>query len=111
MGGVWSDTASNITSIQLTGTANGIGVGTRIIILKGNALAVGTSPGTTGAWKRVGSSVLGADAASVTFTSGISGNTAICYYISTAVKAGASAVSNTNISLNSDVTNYGYQIF
>lgn len=87
---VWNNTADNITSMKIEPSrANGFGVGTRVIILKGNALAVGTSPGTTGAWKRVGTSVLGSAASSVTF-SGLNGDTAVCYYLSGQIKASAS---------------------
>jgi hypothetical protein len=107
-GNVWSNTADNITSLKIACASAVISAGTRIIILKGNALAVGVSPGTTGAWKRVGSSVLGGAASSVTF-SGLNGDTAVCYYISHQTKA-SGAMGYVKFTVNADGgTNYGLQ--
>jgi hypothetical protein len=110
MGYVWNNSADNLTRMVFNSyVASGFGVGTRVIILKGNALAVGVSPGTTGAWKRVGTSVLGSAASSVTF-SGLNGDTAVCYYLSKQEKANGGATGNVLISFNNDTgTNYGLQ--
>ena len=109
---VWNETASNITG--MTFTANKIGVGSRIIILKSNNFTNGTPTGiiTTpyikGAWVRVGSSVLGAPASSVTF-SGLDGDRDVLYYLSSSIKA-SSATGDIKINLNNDTgNNYGYQ--
>jgi hypothetical protein len=93
------------------------GVGTRIIILKSNNFTNGTPTGSittpyiNGSWVRVGSSVLGADAASVTF-SGLDGDTAVLYYLSSNIKADGTAGGTGTIQIlpNNDATNvYGYQ--
>jgi hypothetical protein len=110
IGSVWNNTVDNITSLQFVSIGSSkLGVGTRVIILKGNALAVGTSPGTTGAWKRVGSTVLTGAASSVTFNSGVAGDTAVLFYLSHQIKA-ASATGDIKINFNNDTgNNYGYQ--
>jgi hypothetical protein len=115
MGQVWNNTADNITSITfLSINPNCLAVGTRIIILKSNNFTNGTPTGviTTpyikGSWVRVGSSVLGSSASSVTF-SGLDGDRDVLYYLSSSIKA-ASATGDIKINLNNDTgNNYGYQ--
>jgi hypothetical protein len=107
---VWDNTVDNVTSITFcSNAANDFAVGTRVIILKGNALAVGTSPGTTGAWKRVGNSVLGGAASSVTFSS-LAGDTAVCYYLSSQFNASGGTTGSLLTTFNADSgNNYGFQ--
>jgi hypothetical protein len=115
MGSVWNNTADNIISLSVSGTANGLGVGTRIIILKSNNFTNGTPTGviTTpyikGSWVRVGSQVLGSAASSVTF-SGLDGDRDVVYAYSCQYKASGGTLGGALIRLNSDsATNYGYQ--
>jgi hypothetical protein len=112
IGSVWNNTADNVAG--MTFSANKLGVGTRIIILKSNNFTGGTPTGviTTpyikGAWVRVGSQILGSATNIVTF-SGLDGDTAVCYYLSSQIKA-ASATGDIKINLNNDTgNNYGYQ--
>jgi hypothetical protein len=110
IGQVWNNSADNITSIKwIADTANGLGVGSRIIILRGNALAVNSSPSQVGAWKRVGSTVLTGTATSVTF-SGLTGNTAGVYLLSGQAKFAQNSCAVTT-AINNDTTasNYGRQ--
>lgn len=107
--GVWNNTADNIVSMSFVCASAVMAVGTRVIILKGNNLSVGTSPGNTGAWRRVGTSVLGSSASSVTFTS-LTGNTAVLYYWSSQSK-GTAGDDTVRVRLNGDTgTNFGYQV-
>jgi hypothetical protein len=108
-----NNTVDNITSITFTDATNAIGVGSRFIITKQNNFAVGTltgvitTPKIANCWTRVKSQTLSADAPSVTF-SGLSGNTAVCYYLSMSI-----STTNTGypaLVFNSDGgSNYGYQ--
>jgi hypothetical protein len=118
-GGVWNNTADNISSIQVVSPfATSIGVGTRIIILKSNNFTNGTPTGTItspyakGAWTRVGRVKLKGQANTVTFT-GLDGDRDVIYYLSSDflryTDAGAVGV---DVTINGDTaTNYGYQYF
>lgn len=112
-GAVWTNTADNIVSMLLL-TDGTFAVGTRVIILKSNNFTNGTPTGVIntpyikGSWVRVGSSVLGSAASSVTF-SGLDGDRDVLYYLSSSIKA-ASATGDIKINLNNDTgNNYGYQ--
>jgi hypothetical protein len=98
IGSVWNNTNTQITNMVFTPSAGKIGVGGRVIVLRGNAFPTNVSPSQIGAWKRVGSSVLSGAASSV------------CYYLSQQVKGsgdtGAAWVRPNN---DSGATNYGYQ--
>jgi hypothetical protein len=114
-GQVWNNTADNITSMTFFAPTNGLGVGTRIIILKSNNFTDGTPTGviTTpyikGAWVRVGTQTLGSATSTVTF-SGLDGDTDVIYYLSAAILANA-VNANPTVRLNNDSTAgiYGYQ--
>jgi len=112
IGSVWNETASNITG--MTFTANKLGVGTRIIILKSNNFTGGTPTGSIttpyikGSWVRVGSSVLGGAASSVTF-SGLDGDRDVVYYLSGQTQASGGA-NQASARFNADTGgNYGQQ--
>lgn len=112
-GGVWNNTADNLTQMRFVSSTGGLGVGTRIIILKSNNFTNGTPTGSIttpyikGSWVRVGSQVLGSAASSVTF-SGLDGDRDVLYYLSVASKSGGNGY--YSIQVNSDSgTNYGYQ--
>lgn len=114
---VWNNTADNITSINFfAGASNGLGVGTRIIILKSNNFTNGTQTGAIrtpyikGSWVRVGSQVLGSAASTVTF-SGLNGDRDVLYYLSYSRIATGTSGGNCLLSCNSDTgTNYGFQL-
>lgn len=112
---VWNNTADNIVSLSFP-TGN-CGVGSRVIILKTNNFTNGTPTGiiTTpyikGAWVRVGSSILGSPASSITF-SGLDGDRDVLYYLSAQYKipSGASGYPAFRARLNNDSGgNYGIQ--
>lgn len=101
-GTVWNNTADNITNITFyVGTANHLGIGTRIIILKSDNF-------TESAWVRVGSQVLGAPASSVTF-SGLDGDRDVLYYLSGSFLNAYAGANTLLLNFNADATNYGYQ--
>lgn len=111
---VWNNTADNITNINFVGSGTDIGVGTRIIILKSNNFTDGTPTGVIntpyikGCWRRIDSRILSAPASSVTF-SGLDGDKAVLFYLSSSIKA-ANATGDIKINLNNDTgNNYGYQ--
>lgn len=115
-GGVWNNTASNITSMQFYGHTSGtFGIGTRVIILKSNNFTGGmptgviTTPYINGAWIEIDSNILGASASSVTF-SGLSGNTDQIYMISQMIKAKTSSqYSVFRFNGDTSTSNYGLQ--
>ena len=115
-GSVWSNTADNIiNAVFAADVGNGLGVGTRIIILKSNNFTNGTPTGVIntpyikGAWVEVGSSVLGGEASSVTFDN-LDGDRDVLYRLTYESKAGTGAIGTIKIELNNDTgTNYGYQ--
>jgi hypothetical protein len=88
-----------------------MGIGSRVIVLKGEPFPVSTVSCAAGAWKLVGTQVLGSDASSVTFSS-LKGDTAVCYYLVISAKADTTAGGTGIIKIlpNNDTTNvYGYQ--
>jgi hypothetical protein len=117
LGGVWNNTASNLTSIALSqynGTSV-IGVGSRIIILKNNNLLTsGTPTGTIttpylkGSWVRVGSTTLTTTANSISFT-GLNGDRDTLYYWSESLKASTTSDNRMRVNNYSATTVYGMQ--
>jgi hypothetical protein len=108
IGSVWNNTNTQITNMVFTPSAGNIGVGGRVIVLRGNALAVNSSPSQVGAWKRVGSTVLGGAASSVTF-SGLNGDTAVCYYLSSSIKVTGNCTAYILPNNDGTAGNFGYQ--
>jgi len=80
-GGAWNNTVDNLTSLQITGSASGLGIGSRFILLKKVTNSTGMRTGTLdvrgtikGAWQEVYRTTLAAAATAVT-VSGLLGNT------------------------------------
>jgi len=113
--GVWSNTADEIASINLfADTADGLGIGTRIILLKkvhNDGMKTGTlTPNKIeGAWERIYSNTLTSAAATHTI-SNLTGNTDVLYRL---VIRGTddTTVGVWKLLLNNDATNlYGNQV-
>lgn len=118
-GWVYNETGTNITRAKVgtTGTT-GLGIGTRLIILKSNNFSGGvpcgsiTAPSIKGSWVRVGSQTLSSPANNLTI-SGLNGNRDVLYLISIFLKGGANgaAYCGAVIQPNSDNTDsYGFQL-
>lgn len=115
-GYVWNNTSDNITSIVLTSVAtNGIGIGSRFILLRRNAQAIGGRTGVMnvqgelkGAFQKVYETTLSSAATSVAI-SDLDGNTAVMYKL--VVRHISGATPNVmQISFNNDTgANYGMQ--
>jgi hypothetical protein len=110
---VWNNTSDVIRSFTFKpDQANGLGVGSRIIVLKSNNFTVGqpmgniTTPYIKGAWVRVGSSVLSAPASSVPFY-GLDGNRDVVYLWKISSKSGL----NCKLNPNGLTTGIGFQRF
>jgi hypothetical protein len=117
-GASWNNTADNITSMEITATqSNGIGTGSRIILLKKvnetssmqtGDLEVQSDAKIDNAWEKIYENTLSSAASSVTI-SNLTGNTDILYKL---IIRGISA-EDTNyfrVRINNDSgTNYGYQ--
>jgi len=112
----WNNTADNITSLVfLASEANGIGIGSRIIVLRRNAQLVGQRTGSLdvqgklkGAFQKIYQTTLGAAATSVTI-SGLDGDTDVLY------KLVCRLIGNSNeefkLTFNTDTgANYGNQL-
>lgn len=118
LSGVWNNTADNLTSMLFSSTnANGIAVGTRIIIIKGNNFTDGMKTGvinTSGiknAWIRHDSHTLASPASSVSFT-GLDGDNDVLYYVKHTVKSVTGGTDDIKLQINGDIgTNYGRQNF
>jgi hypothetical protein len=113
----WNNTVDNITSLTiLANQVGGLGIGTRIILLKKVSLTVGTRTGDisvlnkiTNSWQKVYSNLLGSPAASITI-SNLNGNLDVLYrlkmrYIST----NASGFVRLDINGDTTIGNYGVQ--
>lgn len=112
----WNNTVDNITRMDfIADQTNGIGIGSRIIILRRNASGIGLRTGTLnvqgtvkGAWQRIYSNTLGSPATSVTIPS-LNGNTDVLYRLKVREVGGATS-SRPRYTFNADTgTNYGYQ--
>lgn len=114
----WNNTADNITSIKVTADqTNGIGVGSRIILLRKVTATTGALK--TGvmnvkgkvkyAWQEIYSNTLSGAATSVTISS-LTGNTDVIYRLRVRLISGYAGASNVTVRPNNDSgTNYGYQ--
>lgn len=112
---VWNNTNTNITGMVFAPSAGKCGVGTRIIITKGNNFTDGMKTGvinTSGiknAWIRHDSVTLTEAASSVSFT-GLDGDNDVLYLGKGTVKNATSAAHLITIRLNADSNNtYGRQ--
>lgn len=113
IGQVWSNTADNITNITFLSATNGIGVGSRIIILKSNNFTNGTPTGVIntpyiqGSWVRVGNESVAVATNKVDFT--VDGDRDEVYMISAYINNVTSAA-NCGLRFNDDAgNNYGFQ--
>jgi len=112
---VWNNTDTNITGMVFAPSAGKCGVGTRIIITKGNNFTDGMKTGvinTSGiknAWIRHDSQTLASPATSVTFT-GLDGDNDVLYYVKSTVKSVTGKTDGIKLQINGDTgTNYGRQ--
>jgi len=118
IGNVWTNTADNITSLVITHkTTNGLGIGTRAILLKKVTATSGLKTGALqlqssiyGTWQKVYETTLTSAASSVTI-SGLDGNTDVLYRLTV---RGRNSEIDAEISfalrLNNDSgSNYGFQ--
>mgnify|MGYP001583621021 CR=1 FL=1 len=115
LGGSWNNTADNITSITIpTFTTDGLGIGSRFILLKKVTSTSGMKTGALevqgsvyGTWQKVYSTTLDVAATSVTI-SGLDGNTDVMYRV--VVRKTFGSDSRGDVRLNNDSgSNYGYQ--
>jgi hypothetical protein len=116
LGQVWNNTADNLTSIVIeVNQTNGIGIGSRIILLKkANIIGIGSGikniiAGTRkGSWERIYSTTLTSAATSVTISS-LNGNSDVLYRLRIRPIAGADST-RFSMLVNSDTGfDYGYQ--
>lgn len=116
-GGVWSNTADEITSLTIHSTqANGLGIGTRIILLKKVSVSIGTKTGVLNVkgkvkntWQEVYNNILTSAATSITISS-LTGNTDVLYRLRIFCVGGAASSSLLKLLLNNDTgANYGMQ--
>jgi len=114
----WSNTADEITSIVVgSNQADGLGVGSRIILLKKinqtavmqtGDLEVQADAKIAGAWEKIYENTVSSSTASVTI-SNLEGNTDQIYNLIVRTKIGT-ATGNVTLLLNNDSgNNYGYQ--
>jgi len=117
-GCVWNNTANNLTSLVFfSDQANGIGVGSRIIVLKKNDSA-GMRLGTTnvlgkayGCWQKIYDNTLSSAATTISISS-LDGNTDVLWMFLGYFVSNYSGTGGANCALNSDTgTNYGRQYF
>lgn len=118
IGWAWNNTSDNITSMVIASSASsGLGVGTRIILLKKSVVSSGMRVGILnvqgnikGTWQKIYSNILSSAATSITI-SGLNGNGDALYRLITRHVNGYSGSSGTLMSFNNDTTNshYGYQ--
>lgn len=113
---VWNNTNTNITGMVFAPSAGKCGVGTRIIITKGNGFTDGIKTGvinTSGiknAWIRHDSQTLASPASSVTFT-GLDGDNDVLYLVKGTNKTASATAAINTLVINSDTgANYGRQI-
>lgn len=115
-GDSWNNTTSNITSLVVSSnSALGIGVGSRVILLKKVVLTSGTKTGVMnvkgkpkGMWEEIYNNTLLSAVTSVTIPN-LSGNTDILYRIRCRF-IGVGNVGNYQLTFNSDTSaNYGLQ--
>lgn len=115
-GDTWTNTADNLTSLVIAANqANGLGIGSRIILLKKVKLTTGLKTGNLniqgsikGTWERIYQNTLGAPATSLTI-SGLTGNSDALYRIRGRIVSGASS-NDLKLTFNSDTgSNYGRQ--
>lgn len=124
-GGYVNNSTDALSSIQfLSASANQLGVGTRVIILKKNNFTEGTltgvinSPYIQGSWVRVGTPSIGSTIGSIILPSAtntlnftnLDGNTAVCFYLRSQIKASGGGTGHCLIRFNGDTgNNYGRQ--
>jgi hypothetical protein len=112
----WNNTADNLTSLVVYASAtDGIGIGSRIILLKKVKLSSGLKTGDLniqgiikGTWQEIYNTTLVAAASSITI-SGLTGNTDILYRLKTRIVAGASTAPMWKIN-NDTGSNYDMQL-
>ena len=110
----WSNTADEITSINLEGPTDCFGIGSRIILLKkvhNDGMKTGTlTPNKIeGAWERIYDSTLSSAATTVTI-SDLEGDTDVIYRLILRLKNDNASASLYNIRYNNDSgSNYGKQ--
>jgi hypothetical protein len=104
----WSNTADNITSIVvLADQTNGIGVGSRIILLKKTTVL-----DTSKTWEQVYTHTVTGSAESSFGVNTLTGNSDVVYRVSGRIKNGQSGAPDYYIRFNSDSgSNYGMQRF
>lgn len=116
-GNVWNSSA-NITRIDFaTSQTNGIGIGSRIIILRRNTSTTGIRAGTlniqgkvTGAWQRIYSNTLTVATQTITI-SGLNGNSDAIYKLISRVVHGNATDEGFKLQFNGDSgVNYGTQL-
>lgn len=117
LGFSWNNTADNITQLNvIADVANGLGVGSRIILLKKVTSTSGIKTGNLsvqgkiyGVWEEIYRNELGTAATSVTI-SNLAGNTDVLYRLRVK-QVGGSAGSQVGLRPNNDSTTdtYGYQ--
>lgn len=111
------NSTSEVTSIKIAcGAANGIGVGTRLILLKkvhatdGMKLGAARPNQLENAWERIYSKTLTAAVTSVTIPN-LEGDTDQVYKIIVRAVNGYAGSTNVNLLINNDTgSNYGYQV-
>lgn len=112
----WNNTADNITSIDIsTGETDGIGSGSRIVLLK-KVVETGSLIGdmnvkgkVTGMWQQIYSNTLTSAATSVTI-SGLDGNTDTFYRLFVRHITSGGVTAGSLLYINNDTaSNYGYQ--
>jgi hypothetical protein len=112
---VWNNTNTNITGMVFAPSAGKCGVGTRIIIIKGNGFTDGIKTGvinTSGiknAWIRHDSHTLASPASSVSFT-GLDGDSDVLYLGKGTMKNAYNGAVTVGLRANADSgNNYGFQ--
>ena len=114
---VWNNTVDNITSFVISSdVTNGIGIGSRIILLKKVKLTTGIKTGKLniqgsikGTWETIYSNTLASAATSVTI-SNLTGNSDVLYRLRMRVVNGYAGTITVAIRPNNDTgANYGYQ--
>lgn len=116
-GQVWNNSANEITSISIIASnTNGLGIGSRIILLKKSSLSSGIKIGSIdsqgviyGVWDKIGETTLSSTAQSYTF-SNLNGNTDIIYKV---IARGISNAASCHFYVrpnNDSGNNYGRQL-
>jgi hypothetical protein len=117
-GQVWNDTSNNITSLVIyADQTNGLGIGSRIILLRKTKAVTGQRTGllnvqgqVKGTFQKIYKNTLSSAATSVTISS-LDGNTDILYILQVRAINGYAGTTSCYLYFNNDQTaaNYGYQ--